>query len=172
MGDVLFGHPLYFVGYHVEVVADGLRDDFGVSLRLRDVGVSEHLAYVLNLHSVAEHVGGECVAGQVAVHWSGNSCSHAECLEAAVVVGVVELGDFPFITLQDFNDWREELRDVWHTCLNTLADVDPFVTFAFIVVDVEALRVAVGQACEHLEYEEVASECHLRVGCGMERHEC
>lgn len=54
VGDVLIsGHPFYYFCYHVEVVADGLRDDFCVSLGLRDVGVSEHLADVLNLHSVA-----------------------------------------------------------------------------------------------------------------------
>lgn len=52
-GDVLFGHPLYFVGYHVEVVAYRLRDDFCISLRVGDVGVSEHLADVFYFDAVA-----------------------------------------------------------------------------------------------------------------------
>lgn len=173
VGDVLIsGHPSYFFCYHVEVVADGLRDDFCVALCLRDVGVSEHLADVFDFNTVAEHVGGECVTGEVAVHWGGYSCSHAECLEATVVVAVVELGDFPFVAFQNFNDWREELRDIWHAGLNALADVDPFFAFALVVVDIEALRVAVGKACEHLKDKEVASECHLCVGCGSKRHEC
>ena len=173
VGDVLIsGHPFYFFCYHVEVVADGLRDDFCVSLCLRDVGVSEHLADVFDFNPVAEHVGGECVTGEMAVHWGGYSCSHAECLEATVVVRVVELGDSPFVAFQDFDYWREELRDVWHAGLNALADVNPLVTFALVVIYIEALRVAVGQTCEHLEDKEVASECHLCVGCGTERHEC
>lgn len=106
------------------------------------------------------------MARQVAVHGRGYSCSHTECLEAAVVVGVVELGNFPLVALQDFNYWWQELANVWYAGLNALADVDPFVTFALVVADIEALCVAVGQAGEHLEDEEVASECHLCVGCG------
>lgn len=112
------------------------------------------------------------MTSEMAVHGCGYTCSHAECLEAAVIVGVVELGNFPFVTLQDFDYWWQELANVWYAGLNALADVNPFVTFAFVVADVEALRVAVGKAGEHLEDEEVASECHLCVGCGTKRHEC
>lgn len=58
---------LYFFSNHREIVMYRLRKYLGISLRLCDVGMTEHLGDILDADAITEHEGGEGVTGEVAV---------------------------------------------------------------------------------------------------------
>ena len=80
-----------FLCNHVEIVVDGLCQYLGIALRLGDVGVSEHSAYIFDLGPIAEHIGGEGMTGQMRVQPRLDASHHLEGFQLSVVFLIAHL---------------------------------------------------------------------------------
>ena len=87
---ILLVAAFQFALYCAVVIVHTLGQHLGVSLRLSQILLAQHLAHVFELGPVAQHHGGEGVTRQVRVHAGGDTGSLAYQLQRLIIVGIVE----------------------------------------------------------------------------------
>ena len=147
--------PAELLSDHVKIVMHRLRHHFCISLRLRDVGMPQHLADVFDFDTISEHVRGEGMPCEVGVQARLDASHHAQGFELVVIVCVVHLRNAHVVLFKDSQRRRQDAADIRHTRLDTLASIRPSFPVPSVVVYVESLHVAVRETSVELKDKQI-----------------
>ena len=135
----------HFFSNALEIVVDVSGHDLRVALRLGDIGVTKHLADVLDGNTMPEHICGERVTRHVTTQRSLDSTGRTKCFQQHIIFVVADLRHLPVVSLQNFHHRWQQLRGVRYARLDALTYILPHTINLLVFSDVKVLSICIGK---------------------------